>query len=123
MTLRLERNLAHIIADGYLVKTVPAPITPEQAARMTGAHTAIGPLPASRPGVVKLMRTIPADGITQVAGQRLRVGRAHFGKTVTILAEDTVFRVLYNDIEISTHLRKNANPIRHLRSSPHGTSR
>lgn len=123
ITMRLDRNLAHIIADGCLVETVPAPLTPEQAARMTGAHTATGPLPARRPGVVKLMRTIPADGITQVAGQRLRVGRAHVGKTVTILAEDTVFRVLHNDIEISTHVRKNTNPVTHLRSSPHRTPR
>lgn len=78
-----------------------------------------GPLPPTRPGVVKLLRTIPADGITQVAGQRLRVGRAHAGKTVTILAQDTVFRVPHNDIEISTHIRKTTGPITHLRSSSH----
>lgn len=52
------------------------------------------------------MRQIPADGIMQVAGQRLRVCRAHAGKALVIIAEDTVFRVLHNDIEIGTHAQE-----------------
>lgn len=62
------------------------------------------------------MRRVPADGITAVAGQRLRVGRAHAGKTVTVVIEDTVFRVLHNDIELSNHARKTTKPMKRLRS-------
>lgn len=117
VTLRLDRYLAHVIADAHLVKTIPSPVSPEQASRLNGSRAATSPLPPARQGAIKLMRTIPADGITQVAGQRLRVGRAHAGKTVVVLAEDTVFRVLHNDIEISTHVRKTDKRITYLRAT------
>lgn len=117
VTLRLDRHLAHVIADGHLVKTLPSPTSPEQASRLNGSRAVTGPLPPARQGAIKLMRTIPADGITQVAGQRLRVGRAHAGKTIVVLAEDTVFRVLHNDIEISTHVRKSDKRITYLRAT------
>ncbi|WP_274919597.1 hypothetical protein [Streptomyces sp. WZ-12] len=117
VTLRLDRHLLHVIADKHLVKTTPAPITPRQAARLNGARSTAEPLPPPPQGPVKVMRKIPVDGITQVGGQRLRVGRAHAGKTVVIIAEDTVFRVLHNDIEIGTHARKNNNRISHLRAT------
>ena len=41
----------------------------------------------------------------------------------TPLAEDTVFRILHNDIEISTHIRKTAGPITHLRTNPRAAQR
>ena len=116
VTIRLDRHLLHVIAAGHLVKTMPAPVMPDQAARLNGSRTATGPLPPPLPAPVKVMRTIPADGITQVGGQRLRVGRAHAGKTVLIIPEDGVFRVLHNDMEISTHTRKTDKPITHLRA-------
>jgi hypothetical protein len=57
-----------------------------------------------------------------VAGQRLRVGRTHAGKTITVVIEDTVFRVLHNDIELSTHTRKTTKPIGRLRSHANGVA-
>lgn len=55
------------------------------------------------------------------AGQRLRVGRTHAGKDVIIIAEDSVFRVLHNGIEVGTHARKNASKrIRHMRATTRG---
>lgn len=117
VTLRLDRHLLHVIADEHLVKTMPAPISPDQAARLNGARATADPLPPPRQGPIRVIRKIPADGITQVGGQRLRVGRAHAGKTVVILVEDTVFRVTHNDIEISTHVRKSNNRVTHLRAT------
>lgn len=117
VTVRLDRHLLHVIAGNHLVKTMPAPFLPDQVRRLNGSRTAIGPLPPPPPGPVKAMRTIPADGITMVAGQRLRIGRAHAGKTVLIVPDDNVFRVLHNDIEISTHTRKTDKPITHLRAT------
>jgi hypothetical protein len=52
------------------------------------------------------MRRVNEDGRVIVAGQRLRVSRTYAGQTVVIPIEDTVFRVLLNDIELSTHARK-----------------
>lgn len=118
--LRIDQHMPHVISDGQLVKTLPAPVTPHQAAKLNDAHIAAGPLPPARQGAVEIKRTIPADGITQVAGQRLRVGRAHAGKHVVIVAEDTVFRVLHNDIEIRRSL---ACPTRRSRTCEHPPTR
>jgi hypothetical protein len=38
--------------------------------------------------------------------QRLRIGRTYHAQTVAIAVEDTVFRVLLNGAELSTHARK-----------------
>jgi len=51
-----------------------------------------------------------------VAGQRLRIGRSHAGKTVAIVIEDTVYRVLDGDTELSTHARTSDKPIKQLRA-------
>ncbi|MGW4241182.1 hypothetical protein [Nocardia sp. NPDC004722] len=42
--------------------------------------------------------------------------RANAGKTVTILAEDTIFRVLHDGVEIQTYVRTNNSRITHLRA-------
>jgi hypothetical protein len=52
------------------------------------------------------MRRVDENGRVTVAGQRLRVGRTYAGQTVLIAIEDTVFRVLLNDVELTTHARK-----------------
>jgi transposase InsO family protein len=110
VTLRVDGHLLHVIANDRLTKTLPAPILPERAARLRGARPSQGPLPPlAQP--LRAQRQVPADGITMVAGQKLRVGRQHAGKTVTVVIEDTVFRVLHNDIELSTHARKNTKPV------------
>jgi len=112
VTLRIDGHLLHVVANDRLAKTLPAPILPERAARLRGARAPQGPLPPlAQP--LRAQRQVPADGITMVAGQRLRIGRQHAGKTVTIVIEDTVFRVLHNDIELNTHARKNTKPVTH----------
>lgn len=116
VTLRVDRHLLHVIASDRLVKTLPTPVAPAQAAKLNGARAVSTPLPPAPSSQVRAMRKIPADGITQVGGQRLRVGATHAGKTVVIVIEDTVFRVLHNDIELSTHVRKSNTPVTHLRA-------
>lgn len=46
-----------------------------------------------------------------VARQRLHVGASHAGKTVTVVIEDTLFRVLHNDVELRVLSRKNRTPV------------
>lgn len=122
VTLRLDGHLMHVIAAGRLVKTLPSPIPSEDHSTLSGARTATSPLPPPPAPPLRASRRIPADGVTMVAGQRLRVGRAHAGKTVTIVIEDTVFRVLHNDIELTTHARKNQKPVTKLRSFTNGVA-
>lgn len=57
-----------------------------------------------------------------IAGERVHVGRSHVGKTVTVVIEDTLFRILHNDIELSTHIRKHPGPIRQIRAKPRRTA-
>jgi hypothetical protein len=107
----------HVVAGGYLIKTLPAPVPADQRAQLREARLADTPLPPPPPptGPARAHRRIPADGIVMVARQRLRVGRVHAGKTVTIPIEDTHFRVLDGDEELSTHPRQTHKPATHLK--------
>jgi hypothetical protein len=55
-----------------------------------------------------------------VANQKLRTGRSHAGKTVTVIIEDNVFRVHDGDIELATHARQNAKPQQRFRGISRG---
>ncbi|BEL04456.1 hypothetical protein Q0Z83_026470 [Actinoplanes sichuanensis] len=57
-----------------------------------------------------------------VAGQRLRVGRTYAGQTVTVMIEDTVFRVLLGDVEISTHARTSTKPVTRFKATARNRS-
>ena len=63
-------------------------------------------------GTHRVHRRVPLDGVTMVAGQRLRIGRTHAGKIVTILVEDHHFRVLDGEAELALHARTTAKPLR-----------
>ncbi|MFJ6054883.1 IS481 family transposase [Streptomyces sp. NPDC092307] len=117
VTLRLDGQLMHVIADGKVVKTLPAPVPVERRAQISGARaprTAVIPPSAQ---ALRAHRRVPVDGVVMVAGQRLRVGRSHAGKTVIILIEDTVFRVLDGDVELTTHARTSGKPVTQFRAT------
>ncbi|MFB8267353.1 hypothetical protein ACFC96_12125 [Streptomyces sp. NPDC055955] len=61
-------------------------------------------IPASAQ-TLRARRKVNADGRITVEGKRLRIGRTHAGRIVTILFEDTCYRVLDGDTELSTHPR------------------
>lgn len=111
VTLRFDGQLLHVISGNRLVKSLPAPLDPARRAKLTGARTSTSPLPPPPSGPLRAVRRVPADGVAMVAGQRLRVGRTYAGQTVTILIEDTVFRVLLGEVEISTHARTSTKPV------------
>lgn len=52
-----------------------------------------------------------------VAGQRLRVCRSRAGTTVAILIEDTVFRVLDSDVELSPRAWTSDKPVTEFRAT------
>ena len=91
--LRLDDQLMHVITqDGVLWRTLPCPIPPGQRHRLQGVRLAgPGPLPEAAAAV---QRRVSSRGGIQVARQRIQVGMTHAGKIVTVLSEDTSFRLV-----------------------------
>jgi hypothetical protein len=117
VTVRFKGALMHVVANDRLVKTLPAPLPPNQRAALRGARPTSEPLPPPTPPQ-RAMRRVAANGTVTVAGQRLRIGRSYYGQTVTIAIEDTVFRVLLNGAELSTHARRPDTNITILKAYP-----
>jgi transposase InsO family protein len=92
ITLRLEGELAHVIDDGVLVRTLPAPVPTALRRRLHGVRLAGSerPVPA---GPLRIQRRVSGRGVTQVAGQRLRVGFAHRHTLVDVDVLETEFHV------------------------------
>jgi hypothetical protein len=95
ITLRLEGVVAHVIADGVLARTIPAPVPPELRGRLRAARLATPDQPptpaATRPVIVQ--RKVSDRGSTQVAGQKLQVGFAHRNTVVDVHVGDREFRI------------------------------
>jgi hypothetical protein len=92
VTLRLDGDLAHVIDDGVLVRTLPAPVPPALRRRLYGVRLASPDQPAPA-GPPRVQRRISGRGVTQVAGQRLRIGYAHRHTLVDIDVHETEFHV------------------------------
>jgi transposase InsO family protein len=122
VTLRFEGALMHVVANGRLVKTMPAPLPPDQRATLRGARPTSEPLPPPAPPN-RAMRRVAANGTITIAGQRLRVGRSYQGRTVAVAIDDTVFRVFIDGTEICTHARRTDTDITIFKAYPrrHGT--
>jgi hypothetical protein len=92
VTLRLDGDLTHVIDDGILVRTLPAPVPPGLRRRLHGVRLASPQQPAAA-GPLRVQRRVSSRGVTQVAGQRLRVGYAHRHTLVDIDVHDAQFHV------------------------------
>ncbi len=113
VVLRLDGHLMHAIADNALIGTWPCPIPTDELAKLTGARSAATPLPPPplAPGSIRVQRRVHAQGRFMVAGQFIKVGPRHAGKLVTVIIEDTHFRVLHGEEELAIRPRKNTAPI------------
>jgi hypothetical protein len=110
VTLRIDGHLVHVIADGALAKTMAAP-TDLDYTRLRGIRLAVDALPPPPGGPIHVERRVGRDGVVMVTRQSLRIGRAHAGKLVTIVVEDTHFRVLRDGEELSLHPRTTNQPV------------
>jgi transposase InsO family protein len=99
VTLRLEPQLIHVIADGRLWRTIAFTLPATERARLRGARIA-GPPPALAAAPVRVQRRVSSRGGIQVVGQRVQVGFRYAGATVTIEVEDTMLRVLDQHDEV-----------------------
>ena len=123
VTLRLDGHLMHVVHDGVLAKTLPAPVSADQRATLRGARIATTELPPPAEGPISVQRKVPTDGVVMVARQRLRVGRTYAGLIVTIYVEDTHFRVTHNGAELSLHPRDTQHPVKRWRAKIHTPKR
>lgn len=108
VTLRFDGVLAHVIADGVLACTIPAPVPPELRGRLRGARLATPdqpPTPATtRPPIVQ--RKVSDRGTTQVAGQKLQVGFAHRNTLVDVHLAGDQFRIYDSEGELLATIPK-----------------
>jgi transposase InsO family protein len=116
VTMRLDGHLMHAIADGALAGTWPCPVTAERAARMNGARAASAPLPPPPlpAGAIAARRRVHADGRIMVNKQPIKLGPRHAGKLVTVIIEDTCYRILHGEEELAVKPRKDTSPITRL---------
>jgi transposase InsO family protein len=116
VTLRLDGHLMHAICDNALIATWPCPIPIDRLPTLIGARTASDPLPrpALPAGSIQVHRRVYTSGRIMVNNQFLKLGTRHAGKTVTVIIEDTHYRVLHGEEEIAVKARKNTTPITRL---------
>jgi transposase InsO family protein len=116
ITIRLDGHLMHAIADDALVGTWPSPITAQRATKLSGVRAAATPLPPPPlpAGSIRAQRRVHASGRIMVARQAIKLGPRHAGKLVTVVIEDTHFRILHGDEELAIKPRKDTTPLTRL---------
>ena len=83
---------------------------------MNGARAASAPLPPPPlpAGSIAARRRVHPDGRIVVNKQFMKLGPRHAGKLVTVIIEDTCYRVLRGEEEIAVKPRKGTSPITRL---------
>lgn len=123
MTLRLDGHLMHAINENALTGTWPCPIPVDQLGKLRSARPATTPLPPPPlpAGNIRVNRRVHNTGRIMVHNQLIKVGARHAGKTVTVIIEDTHYRVLHGQEEITVKARKDPRPITRLYVNGKGT--
>lgn len=116
VVMRLDGHLMHAIAAGALVGTWPCPISADRAAKLAGARAAATPLPPPPlpAGSIRAQRRVHASGRIMVNKQPIKLGPRHAGKLVTVVIEDTHFRILHGEEELAVKPRRDTGPITRL---------
>jgi len=105
VTLRIDAKLLQVItADGVLARTLPSPLAPAARGRLHGAHLA-GPAPAPATQALRVTRVVSSQGGMMVAGMKIHLGHVHRGKVVTVVIEDSQFRILHEGTQLAVHPR------------------
>ena len=100
-----------------LLRTRPNPLTPAQAARLRGARPA-GPPPRPPPSRSGCSAAPSATGVIVVCGQKIALGRAHAGQTVTVHVSDTTLAIGFDDAGPAV-TRTTTKPVRNIKAQQH----
>jgi transposase InsO family protein len=121
VTLRVDAKLIQVITgDGVLARTLPTPLTPAARGRLHGARLA-GPAPAPATQALQVTRVVSSQGGMMVAGVKIHLGHVHRGKVVTVVIEDSQFRILHEGIQLAAHPRLLIKEITRRSASGHAT--
>jgi hypothetical protein len=102
-------------ATRVLLRTRPNPLTPAQVARLRGARPA-GPPPRPPSEPIRVQRRASATGVIVVCGQKVALGRAHAGQTLTVAVSDTTLAIELDDAETRVVRRTTTTPVRNIKA-------
>lgn len=116
VTMRLDGHLMHAIADGALIGTWPCPVPAGKAARLPGARAAATPLPPPPlpAGSIRAQRRVHESARIMVNRQPIKLGPRYAGKLVTVVIEDSHYRILHGDEELAIKPRRDTTPVTRL---------
>ncbi len=92
VTLRLDGPVAHVLAQGVIVRTVACPVSPEGRPRLRGARPGTVQ-PPRLPEPLVVARRVSVRGSVMVGGQKIQVGLAHARKTVEVTVGPDTYHV------------------------------
>ncbi|WP_243713105.1 IS481 family transposase [Actinomadura sp. 6K520] len=101
VTLRIGPHLIHVLDNGALACTRPSPLTGDQRTHPRGARAG-DPTALAETGPALVQRVVSSQGSLMVAGCKLHLGQTHCGKVVTVICEDTQFRILHAVQEVTS---------------------
>jgi len=102
-------------ATRVLLRTRPNPLTPAQIGRLRGARPA-GPPPRPPTEPVRVQRRASATGVIVVCGQKIALGRAHAGQTLTVAVSETTLAIELDDAETRVVRRTTTKPVRNIKA-------
>ena len=110
VTVRIDRGLLQLVDNGALLCSLPNPLAPTDLARIRDARPA-GPPPQPATEPVQVQRRVSSRGALAVAGQRIHLGIAHAGRTLTVEPADTTWRIYDGDALVAEVARTTIKPI------------
>jgi hypothetical protein len=116
VTLRLEGPVAHVLADGVLVRTVACPVSAEGRPRLRGARPRTAQ-PPRLPEPLGVTRRVSVRGSVMVGGQKIQVGLAHSRKTVAVIVGSDTYQIVVEPGITVTAARASGRDIRRHRAS------
>ena len=92
VTLRLDGPVAHVLAEGVIVRTLACPVPPEARPRLRGARPGTAQPPAL-PEPLVVTRRVSVRGSVMVGGRKIQVGLAHARKTVQVTVGPDTYEI------------------------------
>jgi hypothetical protein len=119
VTVRLDGPVAHILADGAIVRTIACPLPLPARHRLRGARAGTaGPPQLAVPLTVR--RRVSIRGAIMIGGQRIQVGLPHAGKTAEITVGSDTYLITVEDGIALTAPRATSSDIRRHKASNYG---
>ena len=116
VTVRLDGPVAHILADGTMVRTIACPVPQPARHRLRGARAGTAG-PPQLPAPLTVLRRISIRGAIMIGGQRIQVGLPHAGKTAEITVGSDIYQITVEDGIALTAARTTSRDIKRHKAS------